>query len=60
MGCVGSRFSSFWWVGSIVKKYLKFESVNAFKAWLDISLQQAVKFDFTADLTGRLPETDQE
>jgi len=41
------------------KSTKKFESVNAFKAWLDISLHQAVKFDFTADLTGRLPETDQ-
>ena len=34
--------------------------VNAVKARLDkIWLHQAVKFDFAADLTGRLPETDQ-
>jgi len=43
------------WVGSTVAKVLKIgkNRVNAFKARLDkIWLHQAVKFDFTADLTG--------
>ena len=57
---VGSTFFSFWWVGSTIVKVLKIwkNYVNAFKARLDkIWLHQAVKFDFTADLTG-IPETD--
>ena len=43
------------WVGSTVAKVLKIckDYVNAFKARLDmIWLHQAVKLDFTADLTG--------
>jgi len=59
-GALGRDFPVFVGLDPLQKKYLKFESVNAIKAWLDISLHQAVKFDFTADLTGRLPETDQE
>jgi len=56
MGWVGSRFFSFWWVwvGSTTAKVLKIwkDYVNAFKARLDkIWLHQAVKFDFTANLT---------
>jgi len=42
-------------VGSTIAKALKIwkDYVNAFKARLDkICLHQAVKFDFTADLTG--------
>jgi len=55
LGWVGSRFFSFWWVGSTTEKVLKIgnDYVNAFKARLDkIWFKQAVKFDFTADLTG--------
>ena len=45
-----SVFGGVGWVGSTVAKVLK---INAFKARLDeIWLHQAVKFDFTADLTG--------
>ena len=43
------------WVGSTVAEVLKIgkDYVNVFKARLDeIWLHQAVKFDFTADLTG--------
>jgi len=43
------------WVGSTTEKILKIwkDYVNAFKARLDkIWFHQAVKFDFTADLTG--------
>ena len=43
------------WVGSTTEKVLKIlkDYVNAFKARLDkIWFHQAVKFDFTADLTG--------
>jgi len=43
------------WVGSTIAKVLQILKgyVNAFKARLDkIWLHQAVKFDFTADLTG--------
>jgi len=55
LGRVGSRFFSFWWVESTIAKVLKIwkDSANAFKAGLDkIWLHQALKFDFTADLTG--------
>jgi len=43
------------WVGSTIAKVVKIwkDYVNAFKARLDkISFQQAIKFDFMADLTG--------
>jgi len=43
------------WVGSTIAKVLNVRKdyVNAFKARLDkFWLHQAVKFDFTADLTG--------
>jgi len=43
------------WVGSTIAKVVKIwkDDVNAFKARLDkISFQQAIKFDFMADLTG--------
>jgi len=43
------------WVGSTIAKVLKIwkDYVNAFKARLDkIWFHQAVKFDFTADLSG--------
>ena len=54
---LGRDFFSFLvgWVGSTTAKILKIwkDYVNAFKARLDkIRLHQAVKFDFTADLTG--------
>ena len=47
MGWDGSRFFSFWWVGSTIGKVLKIwkDYVNAFKARLDkIWLYQAVEF----------------
>jgi len=58
LGRLGRDFSVFGgmgWVGSTIAKVLKMEriAVNAFKARLDkIWLHRAVKFDFTADLTG--------
>jgi len=54
LGRVGSIFFQFLvgWVGFTVAKLLKIY-VTAFKAQLDkILFHQAVKFDFTADLTG--------
>jgi len=61
VGRVGSRFFSFWWVGLDSVHYSKStgllkirkDYVNALKARLDkIWLHQAVKFYFTANLTG--------
>ena len=63
VGWVGSRFFSFWWVGLDSVHYSKStglqkigkDYVNALKARLDkIWLHQAVKFDFTVDLTTKL------
>jgi len=50
-----SVFGGLGWVESTTEKVLKIlkDYVNAFKARLDkIWFHQAVKFDFTADLTG--------
>ena len=50
-----SVFGGLGWVGPTIAKVLKIRKdyVNAFKARLDkIWFHQAVKFDFTADLTG--------
>ena len=60
LGRVGSGrdfsvFGGLSWVGSTTEKVLKIRKdyVNAFKARLDkIWFRQAVKCDFTADLTG--------